>query len=47
MTPSWTPAADSGITIETVVAAGLPFEVATAGSGDHLALCLHGFPELH
>ena len=47
MQPSWTPDADSGITIATVVAAGLRFEVATAGDGDHLALCLHGFPELH
>jgi pimeloyl-ACP methyl ester carboxylesterase len=47
MTPSWIPAAQSGITIETVMAGGHPFEVAMAGSGDHLALCLHGFPELH
>jgi pimeloyl-ACP methyl ester carboxylesterase len=26
---------------------GLKFEVAEAGSGDRLALCLHGFPELN
>jgi pimeloyl-ACP methyl ester carboxylesterase len=28
-----------------VPANGINFEVATMGSGDHLALCLHGFPE--
>jgi pimeloyl-ACP methyl ester carboxylesterase len=28
-----------------VVANGINFEVATMGSGDRLALCLHGFPE--
>ena len=47
MTRSWNPDAGSGITIEMIEAGGLPFEVATAGRGDHLALCLHGFPELH
>ncbi len=47
MEPSWTPAPDSGIAIRTVAANGLTFEVAEAGTGDHLALCLHGFPELH
>lgn len=47
MSPSWTPAADSGITLRTVAANGLTFEVAEAGAGDHLALCLHGFPELN
>jgi pimeloyl-ACP methyl ester carboxylesterase len=31
---------------ESVDANGLTFRVATAGSGDRLALCLHGFPEL-
>jgi epoxide hydrolase 4 len=46
MTPSWHPAPDSGITIREVAANGLTFEVAEAGSGEHLALCLHGFPEL-
>ncbi len=30
-----------------VAANGQRFEVAEAGGGDHLALCLHGFPELH
>ncbi len=47
MTQSWNPDPDSGVTIARVMAGGLPFEVACAGSGDHLALCLHGFPELH
>ena len=41
------PDADSGIAIEWVEANGLTFEVAQMGEGDHLALCLHGFPELH
>ncbi len=26
---------------------GLTFELAEAGEGDHLALCLHGFPEIN
>jgi len=30
----------------TVAANGLDFAVDTMGEGDHLALCLHGFPEL-
>ena len=30
---------------EFVQANGLRFHVATCGEGDHLALCLHGFPE--
>jgi epoxide hydrolase 4 len=33
------------ITHRTVHANGLDFHVAVAGSGDRLALCLHGFPE--
>ncbi len=49
--PSWNPPADSGIAIRWVEANGLTFEVAEAGAeengSDHLALCLHGFPELH
>ncbi|PCG14689.1 MULTISPECIES: alpha/beta fold hydrolase [Sphingomonas] len=45
--PSWTPDPGSGIDIAQVAANGLTFEVAQAGEGDHLALCLHGFPELH
>ncbi len=44
---SWLPDPESGITIDWVEANGLTFEVAQAGEGDHLALCLHGFPELH
>lgn len=47
MTPSWQPEPGSGITVREVEANGLTFEVAEAGSGDHLALCLHGFPELN
>lgn len=44
---SWQPAADSGIAIRWVEANGLTFELAEAGEGKRLALCLHGFPELH
>ena len=44
---SWNPDPESGITVDWVEANGLRFEVAQAGEGDHLALCLHGFPELH
>lgn len=44
---SWHPAPDSGIAIRWVEANGLTFEVAEAGQGMRLALCLHGFPELH
>ena len=47
MTPSWTPDPASGIRVREVQANGLTFEVAEAGEGDHLALCLHGFPELN
>jgi pimeloyl-ACP methyl ester carboxylesterase len=47
MTPSWSPDAGSGITVREVAANGLTFEVAEAGAGDHLVLCLHGFPELN
>lgn len=46
-TPSWNPPADSGIAVKFVETNGLTFEVAQAGEGDHLALMLHGFPELH
>lgn len=45
--PSWTPPADSGVTIRWQQAGELNFELAEAGAGDRLALCLHGFPELH
>ena len=33
--------------MQRVEANGLTFEVAMAGEGEKLALCLHGFPELH
>jgi pimeloyl-ACP methyl ester carboxylesterase len=44
---SWNPAPASGITLQRVEANGQTFEVATAGEGKKLALCLHGFPELN
>lgn len=44
---SWQPNPDSGIAIRWVEANGLTLEVAEAGEGKRLALCLHGFPELH
>ena len=44
---SWNPDPASGIRHRWVEANGLRFEVAEAGAGDHLALLLHGFPELH
>lgn len=44
---SWNPDPGSGISMRWVEANGLRFEVAEAGEGDRLALCLHGFPELH
>lgn len=44
---SWTPDAGSGITQRFVEANGLRFELAECGSGDRLALMLHGFPELN
>ncbi len=37
--------ADPPITHRDVTANGLRFHVAECGSGDRLALCLHGFPE--
>lgn len=45
--PSWNPDPDSGINIDWIEANGQTFEVAQAGEGKKLALCLHGFPELH
>lgn len=36
----------SATTSRTVAAGGFDFHVEEAGSGDRLALCLHGFPEL-
>lgn len=44
---SWTPDPASGITQRFVEANGITFELAEAGQGDRLALCLHGFPELN
>ncbi|WP_417610022.1 alpha/beta fold hydrolase [Parasphingorhabdus sp.] len=44
---SWNPAPESGITMQWMEANGQKLEVATAGEGKKLALCLHGFPELH
>jgi len=44
---SWTPDAASGISVRFIEANGLRFELAECGSGDRLALCLHGFPELN
>ena len=44
---SWDPDPASGIRNRWVEANGLRFEVAEAGEGDRLALCLHGFPELN
>ncbi len=46
MIPSWQPAPESGMTVRRVEANGLSFEVVEAGAGNHLALCLHGYPEL-
>ncbi len=44
---SWNPDPESGITMRMVEANGLSFELAECGTGDRLALCLHGFPELN
>jgi epoxide hydrolase 4 len=44
---SWTPSPDSGISQRFINANGQRFELAECGSGDRLALCLHGFPELN
>jgi epoxide hydrolase 4 len=44
---SWNPPEGSGITVRMQSANGLDFELAEAGSGDRLALMLHGFPELN
>ena len=37
--------ADHGLLFQQVSANQLSFRVTTAGSGDHLLICLHGFPE--
>ncbi len=44
---SWQPDPASGIAIDWVDANGQTFEIAKAGTGKKLALCLHGFPELN
>ena len=46
---SWTPEENSGIENNRVAANGLEFEVLQAGAAGSkkLAICLHGFPELH
>jgi epoxide hydrolase 4 len=44
---TWTPDPASGITQRFVEANGIRFELAECGSGDRLALCLHGFPEIN
>lgn len=44
---SWTPDPSTGVAVHMVHANGLDFELAEAGEGDRLALCLHGFPELN
>lgn len=44
---SWIPAPETAIDLSFVEANGQIFEVAQAGEGKKLALCLHGFPELH
>jgi epoxide hydrolase 4 len=44
---SWTPDPASGITQRFLYANGETFELAECGSGDRLAICLHGFPEIN
>lgn len=44
---SWNPAPASGIAMQWIEVNGQKLEMATAGEGSKLALCLHGFPELH
>lgn len=44
---SWNPDPASGVRNRWVEANGRRFEVAEAGEGGRLALCLHGFPELN
>lgn len=44
---AWAALAEAGASRIMVDANGLHFEVAEAGHGDHLALLLHGFPELN
>jgi epoxide hydrolase 4 len=44
---SWEPDPASGITLRRQRAGEIDFELAECGSGDRLALMLHGFPELN
>ncbi len=44
---TWNPQGSDGISVRMVAANGLSFELAECGTGDRLALCLHGFPELN
>lgn len=48
---SWSPSADSGITVRMVRANGVALELAELAAADggteRLALCVHGFPELN
>jgi epoxide hydrolase 4 len=44
---SWNPDPATGITTRFVEANGQRFELAECGSGDKLAILLHGFPELN
>lgn len=44
---TWTPDPASGITQRFIEANGQTFELAECGSGQRLALMLHGFPELN
>ncbi len=44
---SWDGRDAAGVTVRMINANGLNFELAECGSGDRLALCLHGFPELN
>lgn len=44
---SWVPGPEFRANVRMQEANGLDFELVEAGSGDRLALCLHGFPELN
>lgn len=44
---SWQPPPELGASVRFERANGLDFELVEAGTGDRLALCLHGFPELN
>jgi pimeloyl-ACP methyl ester carboxylesterase len=44
---SWNPDPESGISVRFVEANGQRFELAECGSGEKLAILLHGFPELN